>query len=96
VNFFLVFAEEFFYRGFMQTRLERFFGMTNGLLLTAIWFDLVHIPGWVSDFGATYQDAVIFAVLTIPVSITFGYIAQKSNNLLGSTIFHLIYDMTFP
>jgi membrane protease YdiL (CAAX protease family) len=80
----------------MQTRLERFFGMANGLLLTAIWFDLVHIPEWVFDFGVKYQDAAIIAMLTIPLSIALGYIAQKSNNLLESTIFHLVYDMTFP
>lgn len=89
------FVEEFFYRGFLQTRLEGLFGMNKGLLLASLLFMFAHVSRWVTDYGDSYQLAFLLVVISIPTAIALGYIAQKSDNLIGSTILHVAYNLPF-
>jgi membrane protease YdiL (CAAX protease family) len=88
-----VFNEELLFRGFVQTRMEGLLGVGKGLFLTALAFELVHLPSRIFALGYTPEYALVIMVATIVPSLLMGYIAQRSGNLLGSTIFHLFYGL---
>ncbi len=82
------FAEEFFYRGYMQTRLNqlfppdrwRLFGATFGwsLPITALLFTLGHsLVTW-----QWWQPFIIFPALI------FGWLRSRTGNILAGTLFH--------
>ena len=84
--FVVALPEEFFFRGWMQTRLKRafpegtqVFGVTVGpaLLLTAALFALVHL----TIFQA-YRLAVFFPALL------FGWLRERTGTVVGSTLLH--------
>ena len=84
--FVVALPEEFFFRGWMQTRLRRVFpegkkvfGVTVGpaLLLTAALFALVHL----TVFRA-YRLAVFFPALL------FGWLRERTGTVVGSTLLH--------
>lgn len=82
------FAEEYFYRGYMQTRLNhvfrpdrfRFLGATFGwsLPVTAILFTLGHsLVTW-----QWWQPFIIFP------AFIFGWLRSRTGNILAGTLFH--------
>ena len=84
--FVVALPEEFFFRGWMQTRLKRvfpegkrIFGVPVGpaLLLTAVLFALVHL----TIFQA-YRLAVFFPALL------FGWLRERTGTVVGSTLLH--------
>jgi len=84
--FVVALPEEFFFRGWMQTRLKRvfpggkqIFGVPVGpaLLLTAVLFALVHLT-----IFQTYRLAVFFPALL------FGWLRERTGTVVGSTLLH--------
>jgi membrane protease YdiL (CAAX protease family) len=84
--FVVALPEEFFFRGWMQTRLKRVFpggrqvfGVTVGpaLLLTAALFALVHLT-----IFQPYRLAVFFPALL------FGWLRERTGTVVGSTLLH--------
>jgi CAAX protease family protein len=90
---FIAFGEELFYRGLLQTRLESSLGPKVGLILTAGFFGLSHLPGQLLVFRASPLTATAYAFLDLPFFLILGYIAQKSDNLFGSTLVHICYNL---
>jgi membrane protease YdiL (CAAX protease family) len=93
IEVFSAFSEELFYRGLLQTRFEAFFGPMRGLVLAALCFGLGHIPGRLLVLKFSPVTAVVVFVLDLPRFLLFGYIAQKSNNVLSSTLVHISSDL---
>jgi membrane protease YdiL (CAAX protease family) len=85
------FSEELFYRGFVQTRLENLLGARTGLLVTAIIFNVGHAPTWILLSNMSPGAFVANVILLLPFAILLGYLSQKSNNILGSAIYHAAY-----
>lgn len=90
---FLAFSEELFFRGLLQSRLEASLGSRTGLFMTAVLFSLSHVPSLTFAPVHSPATAVGLAVLDLPWFLVIGYIAQKSNNLLGSTTLHICFNL---
>jgi membrane protease YdiL (CAAX protease family) len=88
-----VFNEELLFRGFFQTRIEGLVGAKGGIILTALVFQLSHFPTMVLNKGLAPGFFFVNAILTIVPPILFGYIAWRSDSLLGSATFHLLLDL---
>lgn len=87
------FCEELLFRGLLQTRMEAVLGSRTGLLVTAIIFNLYHAPGLIMVLNRTPAALVADVLLTLPTAILLGYLSQKSDNILGSMIFHIAYNL---
>lgn len=96
------FTEEFFFRGFLQTRLEALAGSKwVGLILTSVLFGVYHLPyayfnpNWPSsgDWGGAWMSALGQG---IPGGLILGglYLAS-GRNLVACVILHALVD-TFP
>jgi membrane protease YdiL (CAAX protease family) len=96
------FTEEFFFRGFLQTRLERLTGSrTWGLVIASIFFGAYHLPyayfnpNWPSagDWGAAWSSALGQG---IPGGLILGGLFLFTRkNLLACIILHALID-AFP
>ena len=52
------------------------------------------IPFVLHHTGVTYTgNALVFLIYLIPLSLAWGYIAQKTDSLLGSVLFHAGTDI---
>jgi membrane protease YdiL (CAAX protease family) len=91
--FYQAFCEELFFRGFLQTRLEAFFGESRGLIVTAVIFNLYHGPADIFVYGLSTNGFIKNVVLMLPFAIMLGYLALKSNSLVGSSIYHVVYNL---
>jgi membrane protease YdiL (CAAX protease family) len=96
------FTEEFFFRGFLQTRLEGLLrSRAAGLLVTSVLFGVYHLPyayfnpNWPSagDWGAAWASALGQG---IPGGLILGGLYLYSRrNLLACILLHALVD-TFP
>ena len=84
------FSEEIVWRGYVQTRLIAYSSTAKGLITTALLFSLVHFPTRYYLFSGVILEAVMSSLLLLPISLLFGYIMLKSQNILPSSIFHLL------
>lgn len=83
------FSEEIVWRGYVQTRLISYSGTLKGLMTTALLFSLAHLPIRYFEYSGVALEALASALLVLPVSLLFGYIMLKSQNIIPSSIFHL-------
>jgi membrane protease YdiL (CAAX protease family) len=83
------FSEEIVWRGYVQTRLIAYSGTPRGLMTTALLFSLLHLPARYYLFSGVVLEAFASALLVFPISLLFGYIMLKSQNIIPSSIFHL-------
>ncbi|MFQ5823254.1 MAG: type II CAAX prenyl endopeptidase Rce1 family protein [bacterium] len=91
---FISLPEEYFFRGYLQTELNRVFGKKHrmlgvnfgiGLILSAIIFGLVHAllgGGWP-------------ALLTIFSGLLFGWLREKTGGILAPTLFHGLGNVVY-
>ncbi len=74
------FSEEFLFRGFLQTALERKGDVTRAVLLTSIAWTLVHEnPYW--------------AIQIFIVGIIIGFVAWRGNSIWPSMVVHGTYNL---
>ena len=85
--------EEWFFRGYLMIRIQSFFKHWNGSSSIAIW-------------GANLTSSALFALMHIPTqglfgltvflpSLVFGWVYQRSNNLLIVILLHAISNLVF-
>lgn len=86
------FSEEIVFRGYVQTRLVAYSGTLRGLVTTALLFALWHLPGRYYQFSGVVLEAFASALLLLPISLLFGYVMLRSQNIIPSSIFHLFVD----
>ena len=82
------FSEEIVWRGYTQTRLIAYGGTLKGVVATSLLFALWHFPTSYHYFGVALE-ALASALLLFPISLLFGYIMIRSQNIIPSSIFHL-------
>lgn len=101
---FVGFAEELFFRGYVQSRLnevfakkyERFLGVdfewTQGTLVTAIFFfGLPHLLTGINPFTGTYRVGplvIAIAVFAMVVGLVLGVLREKTGCILVPTALH--------
>jgi membrane protease YdiL (CAAX protease family) len=98
--FYLIFlgpGEEFLFRGYIQSRLNRafgrpfrFFGVASGLgvVITAFLFGLMHILNPFNPFLGKFDVYIWWGVWTFFGGLTLGYVREKSGSILPSAILH--------
>ena len=81
------FMEELLFRGLLLKRFESFLGANLSNLLTAVVFTLIHAQ-------VTYTtDLILFLLLiAFPLSLTWGYLTQKTGSIWGAVLFHAAGD----
>lgn len=86
-------AEEYFFRGIIQSKFVYILGPIKGILMSSILFAIVHIPNFLitsSIIGITYTMVFTY----IPLGIVFGYGYEKSENLFVPIISHALYNIS--
>ncbi len=79
--------EELLFRGLFLKKYQAFFSLGISNLLQATIFVMPH-------FGETYSPVMIgFLVIVFALGLAFGAVAQKTNSLIGSIIFHAGTDI---
>ncbi len=79
--------EELLFRGLLLGRLEPLFGRLAANLLIAAPFVLLHS-------GVPYTaDSLAFFAMLLPLSLAWGWLAQKTDSLWGSVLFHAGMDI---
>jgi len=87
-----VLCEELLFRGLFQTKMEGLVGARGGILLTALVYQLWYYPTMILDVGLSPGFFFANAIATVLPPLLFGYIAWRSDNLIGSTIYHVSYN----
>jgi len=75
------FTEEAMFRGYLQLRLTAWLGTRRGWVLTAIVFTICHIGGSIFNLVAVFI-----------IGLVYGWIMQKSENIVGLSIWHAFTD----
>lgn len=83
-------AEEFLYRGVIQSRLRETFVPFVAIPLTAAIFAAVH---FFSLTGGAGGRVIAISILFFP-SLVFGLVYEKTNNLVANIIVHGVYNST--
>ena len=79
--------EELMFRGLFLRKLQPFFGSFHSNLVLAVVFTLLH-------HGVSYtSDQYLFLAITFPLALAWGYLAQKTDGLWGSILFHAGMDI---
>lgn len=79
-------GEEFFFRGYLQGQFEKFLGANLSLLVTNLFFMLVHVV-------KGYSLAPALMTFIIGVYFSFGRYQKGGNSLLWSSIAHPLYNL---
>lgn len=83
-------AEEFLYRGIIQSRLRETFVPAVAIPITAAIFASVH---YFSLTGGAGGRVIAISILFFP-SVVFGIVYEKTNNLVANIIVHGVYNST--
>jgi membrane protease YdiL (CAAX protease family) len=84
--------QEFFFRGWLQPRLQSALGKPVGLVVTSLAFTLWHFfPQFEGTFTATLPLSSPTGVVSIVlVGLLFGYIHQRTENIVAPWVAHAI------
>lgn len=82
------FGEEFFFRGYLQTRLIAWLGKLPGWVLTSVIMGCFHIINGLLIKGMSFPQAIAFSITFIPVSLLMGFVMLRTQNLLAPGLLH--------
>jgi membrane protease YdiL (CAAX protease family) len=86
-------CEEFYFRGFLQSRLNFYLGNIIGLILTALIFVVWHIPADIVN-GIRGVQIIYNMILRLPLSLFLGFIMMKYRNIIIPVLFHFLYNIS--
>jgi membrane protease YdiL (CAAX protease family) len=81
----IAFAEEVYFRGFLQESLG---STTRSVVLVSSLFAFMHVPQLI-----IYHD--INAILTFFPSLVMGYLYMRTRNIAASTLFHFLANIVY-
>ncbi|MEJ2758822.1 MAG: CPBP family intramembrane metalloprotease, partial [Anaerolineales bacterium] len=87
--------QEFFFRGWLQTRLSDSLGKWAGLLLANICFTAWHYLSPIIDQASFPLSSWAGLGSTFIVGLLYGYSFQRSNNVIAPWLVHTISGITF-
>jgi len=95
-------SEELFHRGLLQTKLEKLFGETKGILLSALLFSLIHIPKILFASEYVFISLPSLPFLTNPfvtlfsffvLGMLFGYVYHDTKSVYYAIATHAIVNL---
>lgn len=87
--------QEFFFRGWMQSRLSDFFGKWIGLILANVCFTAWHYLSPIIDLAPFPLTSYIGLASTFFVGLLYGYSFQRSQNIIAPWLGHTISGIVF-
>jgi membrane protease YdiL (CAAX protease family) len=85
-------GEEFGFRGYLQTRLVLWSGKAWGWIIASILMAIAHAVHRITIMGMSGMGALLSSLSLIPISLLFGYIMLRTENIAGGTILHTFID----
>ena len=84
------FGEETIFRGYIQTRLTAQIGTVTGIIIVAIIYAIFQFPVGYFCYNGDITSAVYYALWRLSSGLVFGYVFQRSQNIIPSSIFHTL------
>ena len=84
------FLEELWFRGLFMKRLAPLLGVAGTVLLTSVWFGLIHL------LAVAYLPAVVipvFFINTFTLGLACGYLMIKTDSIWGPVMIHAAADL---
>jgi membrane protease YdiL (CAAX protease family) len=82
------FAEEFAYRGYLQSRLIAWLGGNRGWVLASVIMAMAHVSHRVFSLQMTAGQALSGSAALIPVSLFLGFVMMKTKNIVAPGLVH--------
>ena len=82
------FAEEFAYRGYLQSRLIAWLGGNRGWVLASVIMAMAHVTHRVVALGMTAGQALISSATLVPISLFLGFVMMKTKNIAAPGLIH--------
>lgn len=96
----LTFGEEFGWRGYLQEKLIRRFGLTVGLLLLGVFWGYWHLPmvlmGWSFPNRPVLGALVLMPISTVCLGMYVGWIYLRARSIWMPTIAHAAANLSWP
>lgn len=89
----LCFGEELGWRGFLQKKMQKRYGLKKGVVLLGILWEVWHIPLWFTQYRLSFYEIGLRFLLTISLSIFLGYVYMKTDNVWVCAVFHLLINI---
>jgi membrane protease YdiL (CAAX protease family) len=87
------FGEELLFRGFLLLRCSTWLGETRGLILASTIFAFVHLPQRIFALGLDPSQAIVSAIMLLPISLLLGYFMLRTRNVLGPALLHTVVNL---
>jgi len=92
-------SEEIFHRGLLQTKLVKLLGETQGIILPAILFALIHVPKllfakeYISVSAPLFSSPIATFFSFFGIGILFGYIYQETKSIYYAIVAHIFVNL---
>jgi len=86
------FAEEYAYRGYLQTRMIDWLGRYRGWILTSVVMAMAHVGHRMTVSRMAFGEALTSSASLIPVSLFLGYVMMRTRNIIAPGIVHSVID----
>ncbi|MDH5793425.1 MAG: CPBP family intramembrane metalloprotease [Candidatus Bathyarchaeota archaeon] len=83
-------SEEGFFRGYVQTHLEKFYGTNKAILIQAVLFGIWHFVWDLNPFNP--WGMIQYVAITFFIGLPFGYFYTKARNLASVVIAHGLWN----
>jgi membrane protease YdiL (CAAX protease family) len=83
-------SEEGFFRGYIQTHLEKFYGTNKAILIQAVLFGIWHFVWDLNPFNPL--GMIQYVAITFSIGLPFGYLYSKTRNLASVVIAHGLWN----
>lgn len=84
-------AEEFLYRGIIQTRLREVFDAGLAVLVASLIFSVVHFPAYLDPSNVLGTAVTVFVIL-LPLGAILGAVYEYTKNLVVPALAHGFYN----
>ncbi|HMF11513.1 MAG TPA: CPBP family intramembrane glutamic endopeptidase [Gemmataceae bacterium] len=96
------FGEEIFFRGYVQSRVNRTFGRPwrilgvewgIGLIVSSLLFGAIHVLNTVDYFAGRFEFAWGFGLMNCFAGFSFGLLREKTGTIVASGVTHGLLDV---
>ncbi|MBN2170611.1 MAG: CPBP family intramembrane metalloprotease [Candidatus Krumholzibacteriota bacterium] len=82
------FAEEFAFRGYLQTRLVGWLGTQPGWIVASVLMAMAHAGHRVATLGTSGGSALLGAASLVPISLFLGFVMLRTRSIIAPGLLH--------